>query len=396
MLYYVGEFPKLSESFIINEVVELINRGHNVTVLSIRDPDNDITHTEYEQNEIDVHYLNILRTWNGRQFISTAISQLSSLLQPTLLKYPFYACANIYLTSASINTIMNLGTEFDIIHTHFASPSRIAAIRTASYFNIPCTITTHAYDLYRPPNPQLLELILDKVDKIFTISEYNKQYMEREIGVSTEMKVVHAGIRPEKFETTENTEPHRLLTVSRLTEKKGLGYAIDAISKVAESYPEVDYRIVGSGEDEAKIQQQIDRCGLRDNVTLLGNISDEELISELDRAQAFLLPCIIAQNGDRDGIPVALMEAMSMETPPISTAISGIPELITNNQDGLLVKPRDSEGMRDAIFDVFQNPTHASEMGKRARQKIESEFNIAKECEKICVEFEHIIAMNKS
>ena len=111
-------------------------------------------------------------------------------------------------------------------------------------------------------------------------------------------------------------------------------------------------------------------------MSILGHVSDEQLIQELDEAEVFLLPCVIASDGDRDGIPVALMEAMAMETVPVSTTVSGIPELIDHETNGLLVEPGDVAGLAKVLSKYFDTKSEVSVSQSAARQRVLEEFNI--------------------
>jgi glycosyltransferase involved in cell wall biosynthesis len=244
-------------------------------------------------------------------------------------------------------------------------------------------VTAHAADLYHDPNKEQLEHIVSKADQVVTISEYNKNYIESEITDTTRINVVHAGIRPEKFEPISSTVGTRILTVSRFVEKKGLPYAIEAVSKVVDQFPDLEYHIVGSGEMEDEIRGRIDKCDLDDTVELLGNVSDERLIAEFDEASCFLLPCIVAESGDRDGIPVALMESMAMETPPISTDVSGIPELIDHQQNGMVVEPKNIDELAEAVSTILSDPEKQRQFGEAGREKVKQEFNVEHEAAKL-------------
>jgi len=170
------------------------------------------------------------------------------------------------------------------------------------------------------------------------------------------------GIRTEKFDPmTDDTDPH-LLTISRFVEKKGIEYALHAVARCVDDHPGLDYRLIGSGPRREQYDRIIDRLGIQDNVTFLGSVSDKQLIRELDRARAFLLPCVVAKDGDRDGIPVAIMEAMAMETPVVSTYVSGIPELIKNGENGYVCRPRSITDLVFAIRNCLSSKNDLSEV----------------------------------
>ena len=391
VLYYLGTFPKISESFILNEIYELEKRGHNVVVFAVNQPQEDIEHQEYNEIDIPVCYADPLN-------YADAINLLSpKILRPKILQNAkFKASVKTHFAAFNwskqcIEFVDELNLEVDLIHSHFTTANRFSGRYVASYYNIPFTMTAHAFDLYNNPNKEQLEHIVDKIDHLVTISEYNKNYVRDEISEKTPNTVIHAGIRPEKFEPGSSSVDQRILTVSRFVEKKGLPYAIKAVSKVVDDYPSLQYHIVGSGEMKSEIENQIRELRLADTVELLGNVTDERLLAELDQASCFLLPCIVADSGDQDGIPVSLMEAMAMETPPISTNVSGIPELIDDRQNGFTVEPKNTNELAEAISSVLGSPEKQRRFGTRGRKKIINDFSITKEAAKLESVFEQTV-----
>ena len=389
VLYYLGTFPAISESFILNEIYELEKRGHNVVVFALNQPEEDIDHQEYNEIDIPVCYADPLNYTDVFNLLSPKI------LRPRILQNAkFKASVKIHFAAFNwskqcIEFVDELDLDLDLIHSHFTDASRFSGRYVASYYNIPFTMTAHAFDLYKNPNKEQLEHIVNKIDHLVTISEYNKNYVEDEISEKTPNTVVHAGIRPEKFESRSSSVDQRILTVSRLVEKKGLPYAIKAVSKIVDDYASLQYHVVGSGEMENEIKNQIEELRLTDTVKLLGNVTDERLLAELEEASCFLLPCITTDSGDQDGIPVSLMEAMAMETPPISTNISGIPELIDDHQNGFTVEPKNTNELAEAISSILGSPEKQRRFGTHGRKKVINEFNIEKEAVKLEAVFEH-------
>jgi len=383
IVYYLGQFPRLSQSFVLNEIYELEQSGHNVAVCALHNPDEDIVHEEYNELDIPIYYISTPSYSDITELFST------KALHPRILKNTLYRAsptrhaANLFRAKKCIEFLNSLEWEPDHFHSHFASLSRFGARYAADYYQVPFTITTHAFDIYREPIGGYTRTLLQRADRIVTISEYNRNYIQEQFTPNTPIDIVRAGIRPEKFDPTDETVPNRILTVSRFVEKKGLSYALEAIDIATDDLPELEYHIVGSGELEPELVQKVERLGIGDNVSFLDNVSDQRLVTELDEARCFLLPCVVAESGDRDGIPVALMEAMAMKTPPVSTTVSGIPELIDDEQNGLLTEPRNPDATAEAVLTLLQNDTVQEAYAERAREKVKTDFNIRKEAEKL-------------
>ena len=348
ILYFVNRFPKLSESFVINEIHELERRGHRIAVFSLREPEIDMQHEEVDSLEAKVEYLpdpgvtSALRApgrWClDRDVIGTAAHTAS----------PVKHAGAAYIAGHCARFVASLDFEIDHVHGHFLNWPKLAACYVGARIDVPVTTTAHAYGLYSSSNRRLLRILSDKLDRVVTISEYNRRYLTDEIGTSSPVDVVHMGIDPSKFQPSGSVVSNRLLTVARFEEKKGIPGAVEAIGRLAD-VDGLEYHIVGSGPQETAIRDRIDEHELEDTVSLLGHVSDERLIRELDEAELFVLPSVVAADGDRDGIPVALMEAMAMETIPVSTTVSGIPELIDHRENGLLVDPGDTEELAEVI-----------------------------------------------
>lgn len=383
IIYYLDEFPKISESFVLNEIHELVQKGHHVAVCALNNPDEDIMHEEFDQLSIPVNYI--------KKPSYTDIAELFSrtVVHPRVIKNVVYRtslrqhAANMFRAKRCIEFIDSLDWHPDHFHSHFATVSKFGAQYASEYFQSPFTVTTHAWDLYGETVGESRTDLLRRSDRIITISEYNKDYIRGRLAPETPVNIIRAGIRPSKFKPTETTRPGRILTTARFVEKKGLTYALEAVDIVSERIPEVEYHIIGSGAKESALVQKIDQLGIGDKVTLLGNVSDERLIAEFDEARCFLLPCIITDSGNRDGIPVGLMEAMAMKTPSVSTNISGIPELIDHEDNGLLTEPKDVEGIAEAVTRLLQNDTEWKTYAERGRNKVITEFDIEEEADKL-------------
>jgi len=383
IVYYLGAFPKLSESFVLNEIYELEQNGHNVAVCALNDPNEDVAHQEFEELDIPIYYIPKPSLTDGGELAS--MKALSPrILKDALHRSPVQThAANLFRCKKCVDFVDSLPWTPDHFHSHFATRPTFGVRYAANYYQVPCTVTAHAYDLYKATEGRYTTNLLRSVDKIITISEYNRQQIRQRFAPTTPIDVVHAGIRPKKFTPTDRTEPNRVLTVARFVEKKGLTYALEAIKFASKKRPELEYHVIGSGELEPILVKKTDWLGIDENVVFLDNVSDQQLLAELDTAACFLLPCVIADSGDRDGIPVAIMEAMAMKSAPVSTTVSGIPELIDHEQNGLLTEPRNPEATGKALLSLLEDDSKRAVYAERARQKVTSDFNVETEAEKL-------------
>lgn len=386
ILYYLDYFPKLSESFILNEIYYLTQQGHNVAVFSLNKSETDLGHEELDEVDVDLSYAD----QPSPMSISRVLGE--SMLDrdvPYDTKFPNLRqrVGARFLTKQCLDFVNTLEYEIDHVHSHFARWNKIPAAIVAKTIDASSSVTTHAYDLYASRDEDVLKKTCDAFDSVFTISEYNKQFIEVEIEPDAKVELVRMGIRTEKFEPTETTDEQRLLTIARFVEKKGIEYALHAVAECVDKYPDIDYRLIGSGPRKDRYDRIIAERGIEENVTFLGTVSDKELIDELDRAKAFLLPCVVAKNGDRDGIPVVLMEAMAMETPPITTNVSGIPELVNTDVNGFLCGERSIDDLVRTLDRILAEYEASPSIGENARESIQLRF----ETDVVCADFESVI-----
>ncbi len=167
----------------------------------------------------------------------------------------------------------------------------------------------------------------------------------------------------------------RLLSVARMVEKKGLRYAIDAVARLAKDGHAVQYRIIGDGPLLPALRQHIADANVGETITLLGSQPHREVMRELSEAHVLLAPSVTAENGDKEGIPVSIMEAMAQGLVVVSTEHSGIPELVEHGVSGHLVPERDVDALTAQLRALVARPESWAALGAAARAKVERDFN---------------------
>jgi glycosyltransferase involved in cell wall biosynthesis len=381
--YVLPVFPKLSQTFILNEIVELIRRGYDVQIFSLRYSSEGIVHDEvYEYNLLDrTHYFTprfILRK-NPFRFTKYFVKAvLQSLRAGRVSRNELVVDAQL----AYFATIME-EKDVELIHAHFASIGTTAR-RLSEVTNLPYTFTAHAFDIFVDLDTRELRRNIEAAACVFTPSRYNKDYITNETKCDErKIKIAHATIYPEKFKRKKEGNPDQIITAGRLVEKKGIEYLIKAMEEVAVSRPEVKLRILGTGPLKDDLRKLVLNQKLQENVYFLGEYTYEDYYKELEKSAIAVLPCIVAKNGDRDVCPLTLQEAMSMELPVVSTGIHSIPELIDDGISGILVPQKDEKALADAIIKLLNNLELRKEMGRKGREKILREFNIGIQVNKL-------------
>lgn len=388
VLYFLMRFPNFPQRFLVEEIAELRRRGHEVAVFALEPYDGDYSHDGAAEIDYPVDY-------GGSPDLADAPELLSPrLLDPQLLaELPRTRDWSLlgrllHATKKCLDFVDRLEFDVDVVHTHFVLPQKLSAALVATTLDVPFTVTTHINAFRR--DPRWVGAVFGRADRIAAISDHTRRYVESEFAPTAPVDVVRVGIRPDRF-TGSPGDPNRLVTACRFVEKKGLPDAIDAVARVAEHVPDVEYRLLGSGPLEPVIRERVRERGLEDVVDLPGYVSDERLRAELDAAGTFLLPCVVASDGDRDGTPVALMEAMAMRTVPVSTTVGGIPEVVTDGRDGVLVEPHDTEALAEAISDMVRERRPWRTMANDARETVENRYDVATNAGALVGVFERVL-----
>jgi colanic acid/amylovoran biosynthesis glycosyltransferase len=248
----------------------------------------------------------------------------------------------------------------------------------------PFGFTCHAHDIF--VNDHLLKEKIESAKVAVTISRFNVEYLaEKATPLARDrLKVVHCGVDLSALPFRgDGREPGLIMTVGRLDAIKGFDVLIDALGELKRAGRTLRCRIIGEGPLEQDMRAQIARHGLDGSVELTGALPQAEVRKSLYAASIFALPSVVTKTGDRDGIPVSLMEAMAAGTPSVSTRVSGIPELIDDGAEGLLVPERDPSALARALARLLDDPALGERLAVAARKKVEREFDAAREARKV-------------
>ena len=267
------------------------------------------------------------------------------------------------------------------LHAHFISEPGDVAEWMNRLAGINYSISAHAKDIYLSSS----EALRDKIQRasfVVTCTEYNRRHLQRIAAPGTPILRVYHGLDGARFRSLANSaEPAQggdplILSVGRLREKKGFPTLIEACHLLARAGYRFRCDIVGYGPDKEMLNQRIHALRLENWVHLRGQMIHEELIDSYHRASLFVLPCRIANDGDRDGIPNVLMEAMAMGIPVISTRVSGIPELIEDGVSGRLVEAGSATRLADAMTELLSDRELAASLANGGRERVAKHFAV--------------------
>jgi len=390
--YIVDSFPQVSETFILNQVTGLVDLGHEVDVYADMTADNgDMRHVI----EGSVGRLRVYRRPRLPRGIVFRLVKALALFVMNFHKGPLLLLRSLNVlrygrVAGSLrlfyDTLACLGQlrRYDTIHCHFG-PSGLRGmwLRKIGALQGRLATTFHGYDISKYVNASgrsVYDQLFNEGELFLPISEYWKNRLV-ELGCSRDKIVVHRmGVDCSKFKFKprlyRTDKQVHLISIARLVEKKGLEYAIRAIGKMAGRGLRVEYQIVGDGPLRQQLEELVQREKLTDVVHILGWRSHGEVVHLLDEAHILLAPSVTSSDGDQEGIPVALMEAMAQGLPVVSTHHSGIPELIEDGVSGFLVPERDIDGLTEKLSYLIEHPQLWPEFGRRGREYVENNYNI--------------------
>ena len=390
VIYFVSLFPCWSETFIVREVHELIGFGVDVRIVSLKHPSEKLVQSDALALIDRVIYP--VSWWTAfprvvQQLRLHPLRESRDLLGLVrqLIWRPAELAKSVavwWRTLGLLPVVKSLAP--DHLHAHWATFPSTAAMLTSTRLEVPFSFTAHAHDIFL--HDHLLAEKMRRAAFGITISEFNRQYLSDKVSSRARqcMRIVHCGVSPAAFAyEPEGRRAGFILAVGRLDEIKGFIHLIDACSLLVERGVAFECDIIGEGPLRAALQRRIDSSGLTARVRLLGALSQEEVRRNLSQASVFVLPSVVTARGDRDGIPVALMEAMAVGLPVVSTRVSGIPELVVDGVTGLLTEPGNSSDLADAVARALTEPEAVAVRALDARRKIVQDFDVAKEARKL-------------
>jgi len=387
---YISQLlPNLTETFVYREIFALQARKFKVVPLSIHAPQIDQLPDEAKDLARQTTYAFPL---NRRRFLSAhayfLLTRPHKYLRTLLfvMTRPEQSSAvrrrTLYHFAEAVYLATHAQREgVDHIHAHFSVNAATIALVMSRLLDISFSFTVHN-NIFT--DRLILKEKLRETKFVAVISDYSRNflrdYLPDEPQLVNKYHIVHCGVSLEQFKpkhTKTNTRP-MIFTVGQLAERKGMPVLVEACRILHERGCLFECLIAGDGAQRVELERLVETYQLQDVVKLLGVVFQEKLPDYLHQTDIFAMACVTAENGDKDGIPVALMEAMAMEIPVVSTYVSGIPELIDHEQNGFLVTEKDASSFADALQKLLENRALRDEFGKHGRKKIKREFNINK------------------
>lgn len=381
-------FPRISETFISNEIRLLETMGFKIHIFSMRRPRETFAHDSVREIEAQVTYLPesmitglpvlLLHTFMlllerpGR-----FLSGLGLLFSRFRLAPKKHTWLKHFMQAAFlVRTAKEVGLAH--VHAHFAHTPTTVGMYAAHFEGVPFSFTAHAKDIYTQDPAR----ILDKIERaafLVTCTKYNKRYLEKISGAAKPVHCVYHGINLDLFSANGRPPtaqaPFSIMTVARFVPKKGLDIVLRALRMLRDKGLDFRYTLIGDGAIRDEVTGLIGELGLDDVVELPGTITHGQVIRHFEQSDLFVLGCREAADGDRDGIPNVVAESMAMGVPVASTTVSGVPELVEHEHTGLLCASESVDGMAEIIERLLTDDELRARVIPAARSKVNEVFN---------------------
>ena len=381
LAYLVKKFPRLSETFVLNEVLGQQDLGAELTVFARRPADDEPRQPQLARLTAPIELVppaSQIDLWqdlfgaDGPKLlprVQRVVETFRPLGHPRL---PSLVAEALWL----LRRTSELGIEH--VHVHFATEAAVTAMLLAELGGPGYSVTAHAKDIYRSTvNAPLLSAIVERSRFTVTVCDANVRHMNGLIGPRAQAKLrrLYNGIDVDLF--TPPPAPRRerhVLSVGRLVEKKGFDVLIDSFAALARRRIGFQATLIGDGEEREAIRARIQAAGLAERVELAGALDSAAVRERMRAATVLCLPCKIGEDGNRDALPTVLLEALASGLPCISTPVTGIPEILDEGRAGTLVPENDVEATARALERVLADPALRAAQAAAGRQRAERLF----------------------
>jgi len=376
--YVLKRYPRYSETFIVNEILAHEAAGLSIEIFSLYPPNDGhfqdgIARVRAPVNYLPAEGLKAAEFWAAFEEAGEVLPGFWTMLESARGE----EVHDVYQAVLLAREVHLKGIHH--LHAHFATSATTVARLDAHFAGVPYTFTAHAKDIvHESVQPDDLRRKLSDAATVITVSDCNLEYLRETYGsAASHVLRVYNGLDLDQFlyEAPYNRPP-RIVSVGRLIEKKGFADLIEACATLARRGCHFNCYIIGTGPLETDLRGQIERLNLQTRVELIGPRPQSEVFKYIQGAAVLVAPCVVGTDGNRDGLPTVLLEAMALGTPCVSTDVTGIPEVLHDGETGLFVPQHDPTALAAAIEQLLTDPILRVQLASRARRLIEAEFDI--------------------
>jgi len=384
VVYIVRSWPRLSQTFIVNEVLALERRGVPLDIVSLVRSEETVVQPQVADVRAPISYLDEPepRGRLHRSVFAAApgryLSALALVLRRPGLAAGYGDCSALECFNHAVWVAAHIRmTRATHVHAHFAHDPALVGMLAAWLAGVPFSFTGHARDLYQIP-ARSLAARAERATTLVTCCEANVSFIRDTVpgGTRIPVQVVHHGVDLDRFSPAAGRDDGRvpaLVSVGRLVEKKGFDDLLRALARIDAPF---SLRIYGDGPLHDELVRLRDELGLADRVDFLGGRDSDEIVAALTGADAFVLTPTTTEDGDRDGIPNVLVEAMACGLPVVTTTAGGITELVDHDVNGLLSDPEDVVAIAGSIGEVLADPEQRRRLGAAGRRAVEADYDV--------------------
>ena len=382
--YVLKVYPRTSQTFVLSEILAHERAGLELDIFSLRRTDDSRFHAALARVQSPV--FQVARPGSNANMALKKLREHAPHL-PRLWDVVQNSQANAedILQAAELSrAIVDRGIVH--MHAHFGTVATVVARLASKITGVSYSFTAHAKDIFHQVvEEDVLRGKLSDSAGVITVSQFNVNYLKDKYAqAAAGVKLIYNGLDLDEFHFEPNGDrPPLILGVGRLVEKKGFSYLLDASALMRSRGIEFRCEIVGGGELESDLQEQIKNLDLSAHVKLCGPMSQSDVKQKIRQARLLAAPCVHAENDDRDGLPTILLEAMALGTPCISTPVTGIPEVLIAGETGLMVAERDATALAGACERLLDGEQLCSELARNGRRLIEERFDIDRNTKEI-------------
>ena len=375
--YVCKMYPRFSETFIVAEILAREAAGDDLEVVSLRPPGDGRFHADLARVRAPVHYLEAgtprsKDLWAALQALGSG-TRVQGLLE-----------AEVRDAAQAIELAGLIGERgITHLHAHFGSVATTVARLAARLAGITYSFTAHAKDIFHESvDREELRRKLRDADHVVTVSEFNLRYLREHYGPAADrVHRVYNGIDLRAFRADPAPEGREVdvVAVGRLVEKKGFDVLLAACARARDRGRPLSCRIVGAGERHDALQAQLEVLGLQEHVTLVGPLPQEQVRAELRAARVMAAPCVHGADGNADGLPTVILEAMALGTPVVATPVTGVPEAVIDGVTGRIVAERDADELASALLELRADVAARQRFATAARRHVEEHFDSSRQ-----------------
>lgn len=376
--YVVKRYPRYSETFIVNEILAHEAAGLDIEIFALRGPEDTHFQDIISRVRAPVTYLpdKLSKTSEFWKVLNDSAAVVPDIWRH-LGEFAQVDPREIAHAAALAALLKQRGITH--MHAHFATSATTTARMASRFTGIPYSFTAHAKDIFHESVDEAdLGAKIRDASSVITVSDFNIDYLsDRFPAHKANIQRIYNGLDLTRFpyQSARDRKP-LIVSVGRLVEKKGLEYLVMACDQLRNKGVEFRCVIVGSGDREAMLRDEIARHGLQQQVELIGSRPQREVIEIVQQAAVFAAPCIVGEDGNRDGLPTVLLEAMALGTPCIGTDVTGIPEAVIDNETGFCIAQHDADTLAHRIEILLSDADTRERFALAARKRIEQLFNV--------------------